>query len=71
MERLVTKFEEHQKEYNRTHHEFPCGVWVAIGYSVYEHTKDSKYIDVFNRADELMYWNKNQKKAFVNANQQK
>lgn len=68
MERLVIKFEEHQMEYNRTHHEFPCGVWVAVGYSMYDHTKDTKYIDVFKRADELMYWNKNQKKALVNAN---
>ena len=71
IESLVTKFEEYQTEYNQTHHEFPCGVWVAVGYSVYDHIKDSKYMDVFKRADELMYWNKNQKKAFVHANQQK
>ena len=71
MESLVIKFEEHQTEYNRTHHTFPCGVWVAVGYSVYDDTKDSKYMDVFKRADELMYWNKNQKKASVNINQQK
>ena len=40
MESLVTKFEEYQTEYNRTHHEFPCGVWVAVGYSVYDYTKE-------------------------------
>ena len=71
MENLVTKFEEHQTEYNRMHREFPCGVWVAVGYSMYDHTKDNKYMDVFKRADELMYWNKNRKKAFANAKQQK
>ena len=66
MEHLVTEFEEHMAEYNRTHQEFPCGVWVAVGYSVYDFQKDTKYIDVFKRADELMYWDKSQKKAFAN-----
>ena len=65
MERLVAEFEEHMAAYNRNHQEFPCGVWVAVGYSVYEPQKDKEYIDVFKRADELMYWDKSQKKAFV------
>lgn len=63
MEELVAQFEQHMKEYNDMHDEFACGVWVAIGYSIYDKTKDKTYIDVFKRADELMYWNKSKKKA--------
>ena len=59
----VNMLENRIADYNRVNkNNFLYGVSVAVGYTEYQPAEDMSYIDVFNRADNLMYENKKVKK---------
>ncbi|MBR6756800.1 MAG: transporter substrate-binding domain-containing protein [Peptococcaceae bacterium] len=59
----VNMLENRIADYNRVNkNNFLYGVSVAVGYTEYQPADDMSYIDVFNRADNLMYENKKVKK---------
>ena len=52
-------------------HQLPCKLTLSYGYSFFNETKDKRYEDVFNKADEKMYKQKTQFYASMKHNRRK
>lgn len=63
LEQITEHFEQKLEEYNRNQTEFPDGISVAVGFARFDANVDHCYKDVFQRADERMYRDKNRQKG--------
>lgn len=61
-EKKLLLFEEEIIKYNRQNNDLKLYLQMAIGMAVYRPGADEEYMDVFRRADEEMYIDKNRKK---------
>ena len=59
---LTKKLIANIKTFNATQDEFPGGLSIAFGKAIYDKDNDRMYIDVYNKADEDMYYHKNRTK---------
>lgn len=65
-ERLLKEFKAEQELFNRNAKHYELGVRIAVGYAVNDAT-DADYVDVFKRADKLMYIDKQEIKKTARA----
>lgn len=65
-ERLLKEFKAEQELFNRNAKHYELGVRIAVGYAVNNAT-DTDYVDVFKRADKLMYIDKQEIKKTARA----
>ena len=65
-ERLIKEFKAEQVLFNRNAKHYELGVRIAVGFAVNDAT-DSDYVDVFKRADKLMYIDKQEIKKTARA----
>lgn len=65
-ERLLKEFKAEQELFNRNAKHYELGVRIAVGYAVNDAT-DTDYVDVFKRADKLMYIDKQEIKKTARA----
>lgn len=65
-ERLLKEFKAEQELFNRNAKHYELGVRIAVGYAVND-TTDADYVDVFKRADKLMYIDKQEIKKTARA----
>lgn len=59
---LTKQFIANIKTYNATQDEFPGGISIAFGKAIYDKENDKRYLDVYNKADDNMYYHKNRTK---------
>ena len=65
-EKMILLFEESLEDYNCQNQSKELHLQMAMGMAVYDSETDKDYMDVFRRADEVMYKDKKHKKSMWN-----